>query len=205
VIARSYLLPAALRPAAADPPPAAAAAAAAMSSGGVLFGRDAWDPVTIVAQIVAVQCLYYLSLGLLFKLIVGEPAGSGSKQAGRSLVCWARLNRHCPLALQRISGSHLCAAALTYLLMVMQPLNTLFTAVHPSYTRPLLPPTIAAPYVPALSLYHFFDWRWVSFSSFRGWMVSVATFTNALLAAVYLRLIVRQRRRGGLCAGSVVG
>lgn len=44
--------------------------------------------------------------------------------------------------------------------------------------------------MPALSLYHFFDWRWVSFSSFRGWMVSVATFTNALLAAVYLRLIV---------------
>lgn len=44
-----------------------------MSSGGVLFGRDAWDPVTIVAQIVGLQCLYYLSLGLLFKLIVGEP------------------------------------------------------------------------------------------------------------------------------------
>lgn len=39
----------------------------------MLFGRDAWDPVTIVAQIVGVQCLYYLGLGLLFKLIVGEP------------------------------------------------------------------------------------------------------------------------------------
>ncbi|PRW58171.1 SYS1-like protein [Chlorella sorokiniana] len=93
-----------------------------MSSGGVLFGRDAWDPVTIIAQIVAVQCLYYLSLALLFKLIV-------------------------------------------------------------------------APYVPALSLFHFFDWRWVSFSSFRGWMVSVATFTNALLAAVYLRLIVQRAKK----------
>lgn len=43
----------------------------------MLFGRDAWDPVTILAQIVAVQCLYYLSLGLLFKLIVGEAAGCG--------------------------------------------------------------------------------------------------------------------------------
>lgn len=41
-------------------------------AGGVLFGRDAWDPATIVAQIVAVQCLYYLSLGLLLKLVVGE-------------------------------------------------------------------------------------------------------------------------------------
>lgn len=53
--------------------PAAAELPPAMSSGGVLFGRDAWDPVTIVAQIVGLQCLYYLSLGLLFKLIVGEP------------------------------------------------------------------------------------------------------------------------------------
>lgn len=60
-----------------------------MSIGGVLFGRDAWDPVTIIAQIVAVQCLYYLSLGLLFKLIVGEAAGCGGGRLGgeqRSLL-----------------------------------------------------------------------------------------------------------------------
>lgn len=65
---------------------------------------------------------------------------------------------------------------------------TVIASAHARHPPICLPP--AAPYVPALSLYHFFDWRWVSFSSFRGWMVSIATFTNALLAAVYLRLIV---------------
>lgn len=47
-----------------------------------------------------------------------------------------------------------------------------------------------APYVPGLTLYHFFDWRWVSFSSFQGWMVAMAGLMNAVVAAVYLRLIV---------------
>lgn len=38
---------------------------------GVLFGPAAWDPVSITAQIVTLQCLYYLSLGLMYKMIVG--------------------------------------------------------------------------------------------------------------------------------------
>lgn len=41
-----------------------------------------------------------------------------------------------------------------------------------------------------LTLYHFFDWRWASFSSFQGWMVCIAGLTNALVAAIFLRLIV---------------
>lgn len=48
----------------------------------------------------------------------------------------------------------------------------------------------AAPYVRTLTVYHFFDWRWASFSSFQGWMVCIAGFTNALVAAVLLRLVV---------------
>lgn len=60
----------------------------------------------------------------------------------------------------------------------------------PNHTLVCVWPSHAAPYVPELTLHHFFDWRWVSFASFRGWMVSVATFANALLAAFYLRLIV---------------
>jgi hypothetical protein len=51
-------------------------------------------------------------------------------------------------------------------------------------------PAVAAPYVPGLTLYHFFDWRWVSFSSFQGWMVSVASLVNAVVTAGYLRLLV---------------
>lgn len=37
----------------------------------MLYGREVWDPVLICAQIVAVQCLYYLGLGLLMSLLVG--------------------------------------------------------------------------------------------------------------------------------------
>ncbi|KAL4431249.1 hypothetical protein ABPG75_006505 [Micractinium tetrahymenae] len=100
-------------------------------SGGVLFGPSGWDPVAIIGQIVALQCLYYLSLGLLYKLIV-------------------------------------------------------------------------APYVRTLTLYHFFDWRWASFSSFQGWMVCIAGFTNALLAAVFLRLIVQRAKKCLDFAGTIL-
>ena len=40
-------------------------------SGGQLFGRDEWDPWRITSQIAAVQALYYLSLAILYKLVVG--------------------------------------------------------------------------------------------------------------------------------------
>ena len=130
-------------------------------AGGVLFGPAAWDPVAITAQIVALQCLYYLSLGLLYKLIVGECAGN-NHAAGRSR--------------QRPHTAALPARR--------QP--PLFPARTPATCR--LPP--AGPYVPSLTLYHFFDWRWVSFRSFQGWMVCVAAFTNAAIAALYLRFLV---------------
>ena len=37
----------------------------------VAFASLGWDPVYIVAQIVAVQCLYYLSLGATLFVLVG--------------------------------------------------------------------------------------------------------------------------------------
>ncbi|EFN59054.1 hypothetical protein CHLNCDRAFT_17741, partial [Chlorella variabilis] len=97
----------------------------------VLFGPAAWDPVAIIAQIVALQCLYYLSLGLLYKMIV-------------------------------------------------------------------------APYVHGLTLYHFFDWRWVSFSSFQGWMVTVAGLLNAVVAAFCLRVIVQRAKKCLDFAGTIL-
>ncbi len=49
------------------------------------------------------------------------------------------------------------------------------------------------PYVARLSLHHFFDWRWVTFSNFTGWMVIIAFSFNALAAAAYLVVVVRLR------------
>jgi hypothetical protein len=38
----------------------------------MLYGAAVFDPVHIIAQIIAVQCLSYLSLTLLTWLVVGE-------------------------------------------------------------------------------------------------------------------------------------
>lgn len=37
----------------------------------MFYGAAAWDPWLIVAQIVSLQCLYYLSLGLFLSILVG--------------------------------------------------------------------------------------------------------------------------------------
>ncbi|XP_048140691.1 protein SYS1 homolog isoform X2 [Rhodamnia argentea] len=37
----------------------------------MFYGAVAWDPWLIVAQIVCLQCLYYLTLGLFLSLLVG--------------------------------------------------------------------------------------------------------------------------------------
>lgn len=37
----------------------------------MFYGNSTWDPVLIVAQIISLQCLFYISLGLLLWLLVG--------------------------------------------------------------------------------------------------------------------------------------
>jgi Integral membrane protein S linking to the trans Golgi network len=41
-----------------------------------------------------------------------------------------------------------------------------------------------------LTVHHFFDWRWFSFSTFTGWMVVIAHTFNAFAAAVYMMVVV---------------
>lgn len=41
-------------------------------AGGVLFGSQAWDPVQIIAQIVVLQALFYITLGMVSWMLVGE-------------------------------------------------------------------------------------------------------------------------------------
>mmetsp|Transcript_2835 Transcript_2835/g.10309 ORF Transcript_2835/g.10309 Transcript_2835/m.10309 type:complete len:127 (+) Transcript_2835:179-559(+) len=38
---------------------------------GQFYGPSGWDPVQIVAQIVSMQCLFYLSYGLLILVLIG--------------------------------------------------------------------------------------------------------------------------------------
>lgn len=37
----------------------------------MLYGQEIWDPALIVAKIVAVQCSFYLGLGVLMGMLVG--------------------------------------------------------------------------------------------------------------------------------------
>ena len=41
-------------------------------SGGTLYGATVWSPTLIIAQIIAVQCAFYVCLGLLAWLLVGK-------------------------------------------------------------------------------------------------------------------------------------
>ncbi|KAF8067111.1 sys1 [Scenedesmus sp. PABB004] len=41
----------------------------------MFYGSNVWDPVLITAQIVAVQCLFYVSLGLLQAVMLGPTLG----------------------------------------------------------------------------------------------------------------------------------
>lgn len=50
-----------------------------------------WDPVLIISQIVSVQCLFYVSLGLLQAITLGGCVGRGCR------VCAIKnLQRMCP-------------------------------------------------------------------------------------------------------------
>lgn len=44
--------------------------------------------------------------------------------------------------------------------------------------------------MPHLSLHYLFDWRWVSFSTFTGWMIVIACVFNALAASICLMMLV---------------
>lgn len=39
----------------------------------MFYGATVWDPVLIVAQIITIQCLFYVSLGLLLWILLGMP------------------------------------------------------------------------------------------------------------------------------------
>lgn len=91
-------------------------------AGGTLYGSAVWDPTLIIAQIIAVQCCYWASLGMLIWLLVG-------------------------------------------------------------------------PYVPKVTIYQFFDWRWISFHSFTGWMLVTANFCSAFSAAIALRVVVERAKK----------
>ena len=43
-------------------------------TGAMFFGPRTFDPVLIIAQIIAMQCLWYISLGCLLWLLLGEHA-----------------------------------------------------------------------------------------------------------------------------------
>ena len=45
----------------------------------MFYGAAVWDPWLILAQIITVQCLFYLSFGLLLYLFLGE-SGAGAMQ-----------------------------------------------------------------------------------------------------------------------------
>ena len=73
--------------------------AGASCAGAMFYGAPVWDPALIVAQIVTLQCLFYLSLGALLFLFVGARAGDDLRPL------------HCPFYLSHGALLSLCACA----------------------------------------------------------------------------------------------
>ncbi|KAG1680597.1 hypothetical protein FOA52_015045 [Chlamydomonas sp. UWO 241] len=57
----------------------------------MLYGATAWDPVLIIAQIAALQCLFYLTLGVLQAVMLASTVGSLSAM---HLFEWQLLGVH---------------------------------------------------------------------------------------------------------------
>ncbi len=78
----------------------------------MFYGAQVWDPVLIVAQIVTLQCLFYLSLGALLFVFVGAPPARPRRQRpgqldrllelGRTACCTLSLGG----ALSRLLATH---------------------------------------------------------------------------------------------------
>ncbi len=48
----------------------------------MFYGAAVWDPWLILAQIITVQCLFYLSFGLLLYLFLGEFVAGAMQSSG---------------------------------------------------------------------------------------------------------------------------
>jgi hypothetical protein len=38
----------------------------------MLYGQEVWDPVLIISKIIALQCIFYIGVGALMTMLVGE-------------------------------------------------------------------------------------------------------------------------------------
>jgi len=98
-------------------------------AGAMFYGAQVWDPVLIVAQIVTLQCLFYLSLGALLFVFVGVPLARPRRQRpgqldrqlepGRTACC--TLSRGG--ALFRLLATHVSAKHCGSLCCCLQPLS----------------------------------------------------------------------------------
>jgi Integral membrane protein S linking to the trans Golgi network len=63
-------------------------------AGGMFYGPRVFDPVLIIAQIVVLQCLWYISLGCLLWLLLGAPPAPACTASG---CFWVASLRCCSL------------------------------------------------------------------------------------------------------------
>lgn len=63
--------------------------------GRMFYGANSWDPLLIISQIISIQCLFYLSLGLWQLAFVGACLYQLSNAELRYLSCTALTPHHC--------------------------------------------------------------------------------------------------------------
>lgn len=133
----------------------------------MFYGSQAWDPLLITAQILTIQCIFYLTFGLALWMLVGELSSS----------------------LQ----SRILAISIHSALCMYGPLYVFCNPKHFHYIqrRKMFPTCWAGPYVSGhLVLDYFFGTDLMSFHNFVGWMAVLATIINILPVSFSILLVV---------------
>lgn len=153
-------------------------------------GAYEWDPARIVAQIVAIQALFYAVLTCLLFVLVGEGGGGGVRSvvaaggAGRASATGARGGR----------GPGGCRWALTGDVMNATIAASQARALPNHLSSPPFSPS--GPYAAdGLSCAHVFAASSLDVSSFAGWMVAVGNLLTAVVMAPGVAAVVRRARK----------
>mmetsp|Transcript_14093 Transcript_14093/g.30554 ORF Transcript_14093/g.30554 Transcript_14093/m.30554 type:complete len:200 (+) Transcript_14093:129-728(+) len=80
----------------------------------MLYGAAVWDPVLIIAQIISLQCLFYLTLGLFHAIFLGPYV---SHLAAAHLLGWHVMSFHTYLGWMTLAANILTAASSAVYLM----------------------------------------------------------------------------------------
>lgn len=165
-----------------------------------------WDPWLIIAQIISIQCLFYITLGLWQLMFVGASYAQISQQQLADRCCILRVAIAHPLLQQgALPHRHACfhCAAMAVARHACNMCNVV-APCQPSVCVSFFM-RAAGPYVGRLTVVQLLGWKVLSFRSYIGAMSMLSNLATSVLGAMYLMWIVSTMYRDGQCISRVGG